>query len=189
MQTWHSRLRDGREVTIRPLTREDAPRLLDMFSTMSNQALQWGMPPYARDVVDRWMDNFDRLIPLVAVSEERIVGYVMIYKQPHPRRMGVADMGMYVHQDFHGVGLGTLLAEHALVVAEEQGLHRVFLEVVEDNLPAVALYKKVGLRIEGRLIDSYYGADGRYHSTLIMARILSDGQMVRHEDASPTPDI
>jgi putative acetyltransferase len=172
MQIWHSRLRDGREVTFRPLTRDDAAGLADMFSTMSDEALQWGMPPYTKETVDRWMNNFDRLFPLVAVSEERIVGNVMIYRQPHPRRTGVADMGMYVHQEFHGVGLGTLLTERVLSLAEEQGLHRISLEVVEDNLPAVALYKKTGFQVEGRLIDSYFGADGRYHNSLLMARIL-----------------
>ena len=86
------------------MTPDDGARLLDMFSTMSDEALEWGMPPYTRETVDRWMSNLDRLMALIAVFEERIIGYVTIYKQPHPRRSGVADMGIYCIRIFMASG-------------------------------------------------------------------------------------
>ncbi|MFW9845467.1 MAG: GNAT family N-acetyltransferase [Candidatus Thorarchaeota archaeon] len=168
------RLKDGREIELRLLTLDDRDHLLGFFSSLSDDALEWGMPPYTKERIDGWMSNFDRLIPLVAIDNERIVGYAAIFKRMHPRMIGVGGMGIYLHQDFHRVGLGTAITEKAISLAIEEGLHRIGLEVVEDNVAAVALYKKFGFRVEGSLIDAYYGADKRYHNMLVMGKILQD---------------
>ncbi len=112
------------------------------------------------------------MIGLVALDGDRIVGWCSIYKQPHPRRKGIGDLGIYLHQDFHGVGLGTAMTKQALALAEEQGMHRISLEVVEDNKAAVRLYKKTDFKTDGRLRDAYFGDDNRYHDSLIMSKIM-----------------
>lgn len=169
-------LRDNREVTLRLLQPDDRDRLLHLFSTMSAKALEWGMPPYTGETIDRWLSNIERSIPLVAVFDEKIVGFAAIYRHSHPRSRGVADFGIYVHQDLHGVGLGTMMGERVLSIAEEQGLHRVFLHVVEDNTAAVNLYKKLGFAVEGIMQEAYYGADERYHNLLVMAILLPENE-------------
>ena len=72
---WLVRLKDGREVTVRFLTAEDKERLVEMFASMSDEALKRGMPPYTREVVERWINNIPSLIPLVAEDDSRIVGW------------------------------------------------------------------------------------------------------------------
>jgi hypothetical protein len=101
---WFVKLKDGREVTVKFLTPDDKERLSEMFASMSDEALQWGMPPYTREIMERWISNLPNLIPLVAGENNRLVGYAAIYKYPHPRRKGVSDLVMYLHQDFHNVG-------------------------------------------------------------------------------------
>jgi putative acetyltransferase len=165
-------LKDGRQVGLRPAVADDKERLLTMFSTMSESALKWGMPPYTRERIDRWFASPQDMIGLAAVDGDRIVGWCSIYKQPHPRRKGIGDLGIYLHQDFHGAGLGTAMTMQVLALAEEQGMHRISLEVVEDNKIAVRLYRKAGFRVDGKLRDSYFGDDGRYHDSLIMSKIL-----------------
>lgn len=172
MESRKVELEDGREVLLRLLEISDRDRLLHLFSTMSEKALEWGMPPYTKETVDRWMSNFERLIPLVAVYQEQIVGFTSIFKHVHPRERGVADMGIYLHQDFHSVGLGTMMSEMILSIAEEQGLHRIGLHVVEDNRAAVNLYKKLGFIVEGTVRDAYFGADKKYHNLLAMGVLL-----------------
>ena len=165
-------LKDGRTVSIRPGTADDKEGILAMFSTMSEEALRWGMPPYTRDRIDRWFASPQDMIGLAAVGEGRIVGWCSIYKQPHPRRKGIGDLGIYLHQDFHGAGLGTAMTKQVLALAEEQGMHRIGLEVVEDNRIAVRLYRRAGFRVDGKLRDSYFSDDNRYHTSLIMSKIL-----------------
>ena len=165
-------LKDGRVVTLRLLETSDTDKLLDMFSKMSDKALEWGMPPYTRETIDRWVSNIERLIPLVAVFNEKIVGYASVFRHMRSRERGVSDMGIYLHQDFHGVGLGTAMTETILSIAKQQGLHRIGLRVVEDNIAAVKLYKKLGFMIEGTMHDAYYGADEKYHNMLVMGTVF-----------------
>jgi RimJ/RimL family protein N-acetyltransferase len=172
MESKKFELKDGREITLRLLNINDHNRLLTLFSTMSERALEWGMPPYTEETIDRWMSNIEKLVPLVAIYEDLIVGYAAIFKHMHPREKGVADLGIYVHQDFHSIGLGTIMSETILGLAKEQGLHRVGLHVVEDNVVAVNLYKKLGFDVEGIMRDAYYGQDEIYHNMLVMGLLM-----------------
>jgi len=165
---WSVKLKDGREVTVRFLTLDDKERLVEMFASMSDDAVKWGMPPYTREVIDRWMSNIQNLIPLVAEHNNRIVGYAWIYRFVHPRRKGTGDLAMYLHQDFQNVGLGTAMLNRLLELAKKEDMHRIGLHVIADNEIAVHLYEKFGFRVEGVMKDSYLGADGKYHDEVVM---------------------
>lgn len=145
---WKFTLKDGREVIVRPLTVEDKDGLFQMFSSMSDKALKWSMAPYTMEVIERWMSNLKNLIVLVAEWNNRIVDYAMIYKFLHPRRRGVGDLALYVHQDFHNVGLGTAMLKKLLQLAQKEGMHKIELYVVEDNIVAIHLYKKSASKLK-----------------------------------------
>lgn len=83
-------------------------------------------------------------------------------------------MMIYIHQDFHGVGLGTEMISKLLAVARHKGLHRIGLEVVENNEAAVRLYKKFGFEIEGVLKDAYFGTDEKYYNELVMGILFHE---------------
>ena len=169
---WRVKLKDGREVTIRFLTANDKEALFQMFSSMSSEALKWSMAPYTMEVIQRWINNIKNLIPLVAEYNNRIVGYASIYKFQHPRRKEIGDLAIYLHQDFHNVGLGTAMMKKLLQLAKEHKMHKLELYVVEDNKAAVALYKKFGFKIEGISKDSFFGSDGKYHNMIHMGLLL-----------------
>jgi L-amino acid N-acyltransferase YncA len=107
------KLKDGREVTVRLLTEKDGVGLFQMFSSMSEKALEWSMAPYTMEVIEKWIKNMQNLIPLVAEYNDKIVGYASILKSPHARRKGVGDQLIYLRQDFHNVGLGTAMMKNS----------------------------------------------------------------------------
>ncbi|MFW9959189.1 MAG: GNAT family N-acetyltransferase [Candidatus Odinarchaeota archaeon] len=174
MKRWNTRLRDDRDVILRLLMPDDKEQLLSMVTSLSSDALMWSNPPYDEERINRWMSGTKSGLSIVAVFENKIVGIVAIHQFTRPRERGIGDMMIYIHQDFHGVGLGTVMTENLLVLAKRKGLHKVGLEVVEDNDAAVRLYKKLGFEIEGTKRDAYYGADGKYHNVLVMGILLSD---------------
>jgi len=169
---WKLKLKDGRAVILRFLAVEDRDGLFQLFSSMSNKALEWSMAPYTIEVIQRWIDNMQNLIPLVAEYNNKIVGYAAIYKFPHPRRKGIGDQLIYLHQDFHNVGLGTAMTEKLLQLAKKEEMHKIELYVVTDNKVAIHLYKKFGFQIEGISRDSFYGFDGKYYNMVKMGLIL-----------------
>ncbi|MFW9979354.1 MAG: GNAT family N-acetyltransferase [Candidatus Thorarchaeota archaeon] len=174
MEEQTTRLRNGREVVLRLLRPDDRDSLLSMMSALSNDALRWSNPPYDSAKIDRWMSGAESGLSIVAICEEQLVGISAIYEFTRPREKGIGGMMIYIHQDFHGVGLGTVMTENLLVLAKKKKLHRVGLEVVEDNKSAVALYTKLGFKIEGVLHDAYFGEDGRYHNLLVMGILFQD---------------
>lgn len=78
-------------------------------------------------------------------------------------------MGM--HPNYRGMGYGTKLLKAVLEKAKEFGLEKVELSVYTSNLPAIALYKKLGFEEEG-LMKKYRKLDGKYFHCLSMAKFL-----------------
>ena len=173
MLLYTATLKDGRVVLIREFRMEDKEKLFQMYESLSAEAVRWGMPPYTRDRIEKWwLSNLQNLIPIVALHGYRIVGHAQIFTPAHARRKGTADLAMYLHQDFHNVGLGAAMLPKLLELARREGLHRVGLTVVAENARAVRLYEKFGFKVEGVLKDAYFGEDGKYHDELAMALIL-----------------
>lgn len=169
---WKVKLKDGRQVTIRFLTVDDKDGLFCMFSSMSDKALEWSMAPYTIESVQRWIDNVKNYIPLVAEYKNKIVGLTAIYRFPHPRRKGVGDQFIYLHQDFHNVGLGTAMMEKLLQLTKKEGMHKIELYAVADNEVAIHLYKKFKFQVEGVSRESFFGSDGKYHDMVKMGLLL-----------------
>lgn len=53
---------------------------------------------------------------------------------------------LYVHPEFHGLGIGRSFIEHAARIAKERNLHLLELQVNRNN-PAVAFYKRLGFSV------------------------------------------
>lgn len=69
-------------------------------------------------------------------------------------------------------GIGAELLRRQTRRLAETGVRRLFLEVAEDNRPALALYRRLGFREEGRRKGYYRRADGPAANALVMARDL-----------------
>ena len=166
------KLKDGRIVLIREFRIEDKESLIEMYESLSDEAVHWGMPPYSRERIERRLDNIQNLIALVAIYNGKIVGDAHIFKFPQSRRKGTCDLAIYLHQDFHNVGLGTAMLTELIELAKKEKLHRISLSVVADSKLAVHLYQKLGFKIEGVMKDAYFGEDGKYHDEIVMGLIL-----------------
>jgi RimJ/RimL family protein N-acetyltransferase len=153
---------------------EDKEKLIGMYASLSSEAVRWGMSPYTKEVIERWLSNLQNLIVLVALYDDKIVGHAQIFKFPHPRRKGACDLAIYLHQDFHNVGLGTAILTKLIELAKKERLHRIGLSVIADSKLAVHLYQKLGFKIEGVMKDAYLGEDGKYHDEIVMGLILAN---------------
>jgi diamine N-acetyltransferase len=99
---------------------------------------------------------------LVALIDGAIVGYVQISDV----RIAAVDVqvgdqelfALYVEGDRQGQGIGTRLMEAALAHARMKRAPRVFLDVWDENVRAIALYERFGFRFGGR---REFTVDGR----------------------------
>ena len=131
-------LKDGRTVLIRRFQEEDKERLFQMYESLSDEAVRWGMPPYTRERIERgWLSGLQNVIAFVALQDDRIVRHAQIMKFIHPRRKGSGDLVIYLHQNFHNVGLGTAMLTELIRLGRSEGMHRIGLHVIAGNKRAV----------------------------------------------------
>ena len=104
----------------------------------------------------------------VAVDDGRVVGWCDIRREEAEAMAHVGLLGMGVHVDYRGRGLGRQLMERCLEHAPRLGLERVGLEVFASNRPAVALYESMGFRHEGVRRHALKRA-GRVEDLVVMA--------------------
>jgi putative acetyltransferase len=109
-----------------------------------------------------------------------VVGQLGLNTFPnHPRRRHVGQIGMAVHDDWQGRGVGSALMQAAVELADGWvNLRRLELEVYVDNELGVRLYKRFGFVIEGTLRQYAY-RDGRYVDAHMMARLRSEDNKTR----------
>jgi putative acetyltransferase len=109
---------------------------------------------------------------LVAVVGDRVVGMVSVQTFPNrPRRSHVGNIGISVHDEWQGKGVGTALMCAILDLADNWlNLRGLELEVYADNEAAISLYERMGFEVEGTLRQHAY-RDGQYVDSKMMGRL------------------
>ena len=105
---------------------------------------------------------------------EKVIGMAGLNVFANPRQRHSAGIGMMVHKDYQGQGLGKALLEALLDMADNWlMLVRVELGVYTDNEKAINLYKKYGFEPEGVQRKGVI-RNGQYIDVLMMARVKSN---------------
>ena len=104
----------------------------------------------------------------IAVDEGRVVGWCDIIPKRGIDFSHSGGLGMGVHKDYRGQGIGTRLLGATLDAAEKYGLERVELEVYTSNTRAIRLYEKRGFITEG-VKKKARKLDGKYYDIQVMA--------------------
>lgn len=114
----------------------------------------------------------DSVFTIVAVVGDRIVGMMSVETFPNrPRRRHVGRIGISVHVEFQGKGVGTALMAAAMDLADNWlNLMRLELEVYADNAAAIHLYERFGFVYEGTLRQHAF-RDGKYIDSNMMGRL------------------
>jgi [ribosomal protein S18]-alanine N-acetyltransferase len=98
-------------------------------------------------------NKFSRYV--TAITENSVIGYAGMWK--------VFDEGhitnVAVHPEFRGSGVGSMLIEKLLEIAEKEEIKSLTLEVRKSNQAALCLYKKFGFEVEG-VRKAYYADNG-----------------------------
>ncbi|WP_374687738.1 GNAT family N-acetyltransferase [Promineifilum sp.] len=160
-------------ITIRRATPDDAEAYVRIFSGPRAIAGTLQIPyTSAEQRRKRLMETQEGSHPLVAVVDGEVVGHLTLHQHMRsPRRRHSGSLGMAVHDEWQGRGVGTALMAACIDLADNWlNLHRLELDVYVDNERAIRLYTKFGFEIEGTMRD-YAWRDGRYVDTYFMARL------------------
>ena len=144
------RTRKGRVLVVREYAGDDSKALVEMYRDFEPKREAQGLPPPDLPRIERWLHEIESKSRwLIALSRGRIVGHAILC----PISGTAVEFTIFVHQDFRGEGLGTLLAQRALCVAGQLGFKDVYLTTEFSNLAAVRLYRKLGFQVTSSLGD------------------------------------
>lgn len=108
---------------------------------------------------------------LVALHDGKVIGWCDVSSSDRPVLKHTGVVGMGIIKDFRDKGIGTMLLSKAISAAKEAGLTRIELSVREENVRAIALYKKLGFEVEGVQRRAAL-VDGVYSNHVMMAQLF-----------------
>lgn len=159
------KLKDGTKVILRPMTKADRQVVGDFFSRLTPSALQY-LRSNVTDpqVLDKWFEHLDyaKVFPLLALIENRVVADATLHRVGYGWRKHLGTIRIAVDPEFHEKGLGTLMINELIDLAQEFGLEKLMVEFPLKAHGAMAIFKKAGFTpravIEG-LMKNRHGQD------------------------------
>ena len=155
--TWDWKLKDGTEVTIRPIRPEDEPLMVQFHHTLSERSV------YLRYFCSLSLSTrveHERLVRICFGSYDR--GFALVADRRNPEtgqhevlgvgrfsaiNRGEAEAAVLVSDKWQGRGLGTELLAGVARVAREEKFRKLSGEILRDNLATQAIFKKVGFKL------------------------------------------
>ncbi len=155
-------LKDGVRVLLRPMVREDKQHLIEFFSAVGDDDLRF-MRHNVRDqaLVSSWCDNlnYDKVLPLLAVVKDRIVGSASLYFSEGPKRH-IAEYRLFLSKDFRKRGLGMKMTRGLIDMARKQDVRIVIGEVIAEQTKVVRAFEQLGFQSKAVLEDFFMLPDG-----------------------------
>lgn len=87
---------------------------------------------------------------LVALNEQEVAGWAAL--TPVSGRCvyrGVAEVSVYIGENFRGMGIGKLLLNELIQESEANGLWTLQAGIFKENTASLALHEKCGFRVVG----------------------------------------
>jgi acetyltransferase len=151
-------LKDGSEVTIRPIRPEDAPLLQAGFSRLSPESIYLRFLETFNQLTDKQARDFSTVdyhkrMALVAEiiedGQDSLIG-VARYAIVEP---GVAESAIVVIDEYQSLGLGTILLDRLVKYARTQGV-RAFLATVHfTNARIMRFIKRSGFPMQKKMLE------------------------------------
>ena len=157
-------------------TMEDVDAIRDLKNNEKAALLMGGIHrQYSSEDIVNWINfhnnNPEEVLLVVEDTEEgKLIGHVGLYKIDIIAKK--TEFGILIADDnSRGKGYGTkatsLMVEYAF---KELGMHKVTAEVLSENAPSIAMFKKCGFSVDGCLRDDVYKND-RYYDVFCMSII------------------
>jgi ribosomal protein S18 acetylase RimI-like enzyme len=148
-------LRDGGQLEIRALRREDEADMLAAIEKTSAQSLQRRFFVMKRHFSDKertfFLDvDFKNHVAIVVLADEA-AGKVIVgggrYIVFEPGR---AEMAFVVIDTWQSRGVGSILMRHLIKIASDAGLKELTAEVLPENAAMIKVFRKFGFRAATR---------------------------------------
>ena len=113
---------------------------------------------------------------IIALDNEKVVGSLTFIGNSRKKVRHTGEFGISVLKEYRRKGIATRMIECMMEWAKRKGIEKIHLKVIEDNLAAISLYRKLGFEFEGRQEKAIKLGDGVYKDVLLMGIWLGGGE-------------
>lgn len=167
-------LQSGKRVMLRFLQQQDREELITLFQEAPEEDLRF-LKQDVRDakLINSWIDllNYQKVLPLVAVNLEgnRLIADATLHRGKHAAKH-VGEVRIFVSRPFRNLGLGSLMLEELVSLAQKFGLHWLKAEIIADHKKVIKAFRSKGFEIRATLEDYFIRKDGFTHDVVLMLR-------------------
>lgn len=146
-------LKNGMSVLLRPIRPEDETSLVEFHKELSSGSVRQRYFAFVslnqriahERLVRICFNDFDREIALVAEYQGRIIGVIRLSRIPGSDK---SELTMIILDAYHGIGLGTLLLDVAILVAIEEGIQEISAHILDENSGMLHICKNANFTIQ-----------------------------------------
>jgi acetyltransferase len=144
------KLKDGTDVTLRPIKPEDEPIELEFIRGLSTETSRFRFFQIIRDLPHDALVRFcnidyDREMAIIAETREGDrnieIGVSRLILEPNRKR---AEFAVVVADKYQGKGLGIKLVDMLIDFAKEKGIETIYGTVMGENIKMIRLSDKLG---------------------------------------------
>ena len=149
-------LKDGTAVTIRAIRREDKGRLLEAFKNLDRESVYRRFFSPKKELSDSELDqltdvDFSQVVALV-VATQGADGEILIGGGRYAAEGadGEAEIAFVTDGNYRGRGIASLILKHLARIAREADVQQFDAEVLAENTPMLAVFRRSGLPMQLR---------------------------------------
>jgi len=168
---------EDREIELWPMTAEDAHALLEFYRSLPPEDLLYLREDVTKpESMTRWVETIEseQGWHLLAAYEGHIIADAELDHQFYGWSRHVGELRIVVAPTFRRSGLSTLMVQEVLAQATDEGLHKVIVQMMVDQRPALRLCEKLGFRHEAVLTEHVQDQHGQFRDLVIMAYFIRD---------------
>jgi acetyltransferase len=163
-------MKDGTEVTIRPIRPEDEPLLVQFHKTLSEESVYFR---YFHLIKLSQRVAHERLTRICFIDYDREMALVAERKDPQTEKPEIlavgrlskihgtheAEFALLVSDQYQGLGLGTELLQRLLYVGRNEQIQRINAAILFDNHAMQHICEKLGFQLHHSIADSLVTAE------------------------------
>lgn len=166
-----AKLKDGSEVLIRELKKDDVDRSLAFFRALPKEDRAYlRVDVTKREIVDRRINAMEpeEISRLVAVVDGEIVADGSLEREHQEWKKHIAELRLIVAHPYQRKGLGLLMARELFALAASKKVEEILVRIMAPQVGALSIFKRLGFHQDAVLHDYVKDIDGEKHDLILM---------------------
>ena len=156
------------EIVVRPLIKSD----WKVVSKIYAEGIATGIATFEMECPnwEEWDAKYISNCRMVAVFNKTVVGFTVL-SAVSKRKVynGVAELSVYISNEFKGKHIGETLLKHLIEESENIGIWTLQANIFSENIASISLHEKCGFRLVG-IREKIGKREGKWYDNQLLER-------------------